>query len=82
MSEVNSENTEPQTVSGVEEQAKPTLSLQDLTLMVQILQVGTKRGAWKAGELSSVGVLYDRITAFLNAAGVQTKSDDDEDQSE
>ena len=82
MSEVNSENTEPQTVSGAEEQAKPTLSLQDLTLMVQILQVGTKRGAWKAGELSSVGVLYDRITAFLNAAGVQTKSDDDEDQSE
>jgi len=64
------------------EQAKPTLALQDLALMVQILQVGTKRGAWRAGELSSVGVLYDRLVSFLNSAGVQTKPDDDDDSAE
>lgn len=72
------ENTEQQVQTEATQAPadKPTLSLQDLTLMVQILQVGTKRGAWKAGELSSVGVLYDRLTNFLNAAGVETKSDD------
>lgn len=79
MTDDNNENIEQPTVSDSTEQTKPTLSLQDLALMVQILQVGTKRGAWKAGELSSVGVLYDRITAFLNAAGVLTKTENEEE---
>lgn len=52
---------------------KPSLTLQDLTLMVQILEVGTARGAWKADELSSVGGLYDRVASFLTAAGVELK---------
>ena len=76
MSEVNNDTPEQQPEEAKTD--KPTLTLQDLTLMVQVLQVGTKRGAWKAGELSSVGVLYDRLTNFLNSAGVQTKSDDEE----
>ena len=47
---------------------RTTLTLQDLGLMVQIIETGTQRGAWKPDELSSVGGLYDRITKFLEAA--------------
>ena len=67
MSEITNAPTENNTEAPAE---KPSLTLQDLTLMVQVLQVGTSRGAWKADELSSVGGLYDRVTAFLTAAGV------------
>lgn len=49
-------------------QERPTLTLQDLTLVVQILETMSARGAVKAEELSSVGQLYDRITAFLKVA--------------
>lgn len=73
-----SEVTNNQEQASDETQEKPNLTLQDLTLMVQILQVGTTRGAWKADELSSVGGLYDRITAFLNAAGVTLKKESEE----
>lgn len=73
-----SEVTNTQTDQATETPEKPNLTLQDLTLMVQILQVGTSRGSWKADELSSVGGLYDRITSFLAAAGVAVKKDTDD----
>jgi len=80
MSEISNNTQSEQAAS--DSQEKPNLTLQDLSMMVQILQVGTSRGAWKADELSSVGGLYDRITAFLTAAGVATKKDANEEQPE
>jgi hypothetical protein len=80
MSEVSNNAQTEQAASDTQE--KPNLTLQDLSMMVQILQVGTSRGTWKADELSSVGGLYDRITAFLTAAGVVTKTDTNETQPE
>lgn len=67
MSEISNTQNDPAPETAAE---KPSLTLQDLTLMMQILQVATSRGTWKADELSSVGGLYDRVTAFLTAAGV------------
>ena len=65
-------NTVPSEQPAAESAApeRPTLTLQDLSLIVQVLETGSSRGAWKASELSSVGYLYDRVTAFLEAAGV------------
>lgn len=68
-------NTQPAAETAAPE--RPTLTLQDLSLMVQVLESGSARGAWKASELSSVGYLYDRITTFLEAAGVQKSSSPD-----
>lgn len=61
------ESTEPTSPA-----TKPdaSLTLQDLAGMTQIIQLGTERGAWKVEELSSIGALYDRVVAFLTAAGV------------
>jgi hypothetical protein len=39
--------------------------------MRNLIDVVTTRGAFKANELSSVGVLFDKLNAFLEAAQKQ-----------
>jgi hypothetical protein len=63
--------TEP---TQTEAPAAPGLTIQDLTLTLQVVQVATSRGAFKADELTAVGGLYDRLFKFLDAAGAITKT--------
>lgn len=56
--------------------AVPGLSVQDLLLVVQTLQVVTARGAVKAGEMETVGGLYNRLVAFLRASGAIKDADE------
>jgi len=63
---------ENQTVEQTTEQ--PTapaanLSLQDLLLVAQTIQVVSQRGVFRAEEMTTIGGLYDRIIAFLTASG-------------
>lgn len=51
------------------EQQPVNLSLQDLLLVVQTLQVVTQRGAIRADEMTNIGGLYDRLVSFLTASG-------------
>ena len=51
------------------EQPTANLSLQDLLLVVQTIQVVTQRGAFRAEELSNIGGLYNRLVEFLTASG-------------
>lgn len=51
--------------------AAPDLNLNDLLAMRNLIDVVTTRGAFKANELSSVGVLFDKLNAFLEAAQKQ-----------
>ena len=46
----------------------PELNVNDLIAMRQLIDVVTQRGAFKANELTSVGVLFDKLNAFLEAA--------------
>ena len=50
-----------------------TLSLNDLVIVLQIIQAASSRGALKPEELSTVGGLYDKLVAFLEAAGALSK---------
>jgi hypothetical protein len=60
-----------------EQQPKaPSLGVQDLVTIAQIIQIATQRGAWKPEELSTVGLAYDKLIAFLDAAGAVSKQDD------
>lgn len=54
-----------------EQQTNPELNLNDLLAMRNLIDVVTKRGAFQANELSSVGVLYDKLNAFLEASQKQ-----------
>jgi hypothetical protein len=54
--------------------AAPGLTVQDLLLTLQVVQVAASRGAFKADELTNVGGLYDRLFKFLEATGaIQAK---------
>ena len=63
------ENTQdvPATVT---ETPPPSLQLQDLVVLLQTLQVTAQRGAIRADEMATVGGVYDRLFAFLEAQGV------------
>jgi hypothetical protein len=58
-----------------EQPSKPTLGVQDLVLIAQIFQLATSRGAWKSEELSTIGGAYDKLIAFLEAAGAVSRND-------
>jgi len=50
----------------------PSLTLQDLVLVAQIIQLGSQRGTFRAEELEQVGGLYTKLIAFLQATGALT----------
>jgi hypothetical protein len=54
------------------QQPAPSLTLQDLVLVAQIIQLTTQRGAFKAEELADVGGLYNKLIAFLQSTGALT----------
>ena len=75
----NTETTvveEPTSADSVPEQTPPSLTLQDLILVAQIIQLTSARGAFKAEELQNVGVLYNKLIAFLDSVGAITKQEE------
>jgi hypothetical protein len=56
--------------------AAPTLGLNDLALMANVIQVTADRGAIKANEMSAVGALYSKIVAFVNSNVPQPVAED------
>jgi hypothetical protein len=43
------------------------LTVRDLAQIVEIIKVCSTRGAFRAEELSGVGLLYDRLDSFLQS---------------
>ena len=64
------QQTEPTTEQA--QTAAPSLTLQDLVLVAQIIQIGSQRGTFRAEELADVGNLYTKLIAFLQATGALT----------
>ena len=44
------------------------LTLADLASIHSIIEAATTRGTFRANELTPVGAIYDKLTAFLQAA--------------
>ena len=53
----------------------PSLQLSDLVLALQTIQAAAQRGAVRADEMTTIGGLYDRMFAFLEAQGVIKRQD-------
>lgn len=51
------------------ESPPPSLTLQDLILVAQVIQVSSQRGTFRAEELAEVGNLYNKVVLFLQASG-------------
>ena len=45
----------------------PTITAGDLNLMVNIIDAGSQRGAWRGEELSTVGNLRTKLAAVVKA---------------
>ena len=67
------------------EQAVPeSISLNDLQLLLQIVDLASKRGAFGGAELTQVGSIFDKLNAFLSyvaeqqAAAAEAEEGDEE----
>jgi hypothetical protein len=71
MTEVSSEEQVPAVEEQVEapQPAPTTLTVEDLLLVTQIIQVAADRGAIKPEEMTNVGKVYTKLLAFLEASG-------------
>lgn len=73
---------QPGDAASPEQPQAPNLTLQDLVMFAQIIQLSTQRGAFRAEELENVGTLYNKLIAFLQISGVLTPVAEADPQSE
>lgn len=52
----------------------PDLTVQDLASLRQIIDVASTRGAFKANELATVGLSYNKLDQFLNHVAAQQEA--------
>lgn len=45
----------------------------DLALMVQVIDAGSQRGAWRGEELATVGSLRNKLAAIVKSLNPQTE---------
>lgn len=73
MSEETSETPENQSGSVPE-----SISLQDLQVLLQIVDLASSRGAFRGAELTQVGAIFDKLNTFLSFIAEQQKARDEE----
>ena len=49
-----------------------TLSIQDIVLSANIIDLATQRGAFKAAEAGQVGACFEKLVAFIKANTPET----------
>lgn len=50
------------------------ITIQDLNLLANIVDLASKRGAFQAAELSQIGAVYDKLNAFLSFVEAQQQA--------
>jgi hypothetical protein len=50
------------------------ITIADLDALRGIVDIAAQRGAFRGAELTQVGVVFDKLTSFLNAAVEQAKA--------
>jgi len=51
----------------------PSLGVADLQNAAQVIDLAMQRGAFRAAEAAQVGVVYNRLTAFITSVQDQQK---------
>jgi hypothetical protein len=57
--------TDAQTQTTAPAQSAPDLSIGDLKNLSIIIDVASTRGAFRANEMATVGIIYNKLQAFL-----------------
>jgi hypothetical protein len=50
------------------------ISLQDLQVLLQIVDLASSRGAFRGPELTQVGAIFDKLNSFLTFIGEQQRA--------
>lgn len=50
------------------------ITVADLDTIKNIIELACTRGAFRGGELSQVGAVFDKLTVFLDAVVAQAKA--------
>jgi hypothetical protein len=58
----------------------PSMTINDIAFLVQIIEIVAQRGAFKADELSTVGAVYDKVKAFIANATPAAQPTEEVDQ--
>ena len=53
------------------------ITIADLDTIKNIIDLACTRGAFRGAELSQVGVVYDKLSLFLEAVVAQAKAQDE-----
>ena len=53
------------------------ITIADLGLLKNIIDLASTRGAFRATEMKEVGEVYDKLTAFLEAVVAQAKAQEE-----
>ena len=64
---VGSTNEAPAETTKTEAPPAPTLTIQDMITLKSAIELGSQRGAWRANELTAVGTVYERLSAFVQS---------------
>lgn len=69
---------------GLEEGAggPESISLNDLQLLAQIVDLASQRGAFRGAELTQVGTIFDKLNAFLGFVAEQQAANADGEEGE
>ena len=65
------ENTTEATEAPAEGAGNVALNIQDLSAVVQAIDIAVQRGAYRGPEMSQVGAIHDRVSTFV--ANVQAQ---------
>tara|TARA_B000000609_G_scaffold157318_1_gene151592 strand:- start:3350 stop:3649 length:300 start_codon:yes stop_codon:yes gene_type:complete len=73
--EVSNDEAVSETFTDAEQpQEVQTLSLQELDQIAQVIDLASQRGAFRGGELSAVGGLYNKLIEFLSSVKAQQEA--------
>ena len=56
------------------------ITIADLDTLRNIVDLASTRGAFRGAELTQVGAIYDKLTAFLDAIIAQAKAQEEANQ--
>jgi len=59
--------------------APESISLTDLQLLLNIVDLASKRGAFQGNELSQVGAIFDKLNSFLSYVADQQAANAEEE---
>ena len=56
------------------------ITVADLNLLKNIIDLASTRGAFRAGEMKEIGEVYNKLTVFLEAVVAQAQAQEAESQ--